>query len=148
MQHTEKKARNEARYLVCATNYVDSEFQKPGTKDWISQPGTLQEWVAFGFRRAEMIARKVREMKAWDAMPDKDGWVDDYDNEVIESVMADHGLKWPLESLVNESANDFVNRLVSEGRHIFKDGLISSGGDDNHSLEKAVEKMTYINFQI
>ena len=95
-----------------------------------------------------MIARKVREMKAWDAMPDKDGWVDDYDNEVIESVMADHGLKWPLESLVNESANDFVNRLVSEGRQIFKDGLISSGGDDNHSLEQAVEKMTYINFQI
>ena len=149
MEHTDKQAKKEARFLVCATNHVDSEFQKPGTQDWICQPGTLQEWVAFGFRRSEMIARKVREMKAWDTMPDKEGcgWVDDYDNKVIERVMADHGVKWPLESLVNESANDFVLRLVSEGRQIFKDGLISSGGDDNHSLEKALEKMTSFNCQ-
>ena len=146
MEHTDKQAKKEARFLVCATNHVNSEFQKPGTQDWICQPGTLQEWVAFGFRRSEMIARKVREMKAWDAMPDKDGcgWVDDYDTE---RVMADHGLKWLLESLVNESANDFVKRLESEGRKIFKDGLISSGVDDNQSLEKALEKMTSFNCQ-
>ena len=53
-------------------------------------------------------------------MPDKDGCgcVDDYDNEAIEKAVADHWVKWPLESLVNESANDFVKRLVFEWQQI------------------------------
>ena len=66
-------------------------------------------------------------------------------NYDTERVMADHGVKWPLESLVNESANDFVKRLESEGRKIFKDYLISSGVDDDQSLEKALEKITSFN---
>ena len=55
-------------------------------------------------------------------MSDKDGcgWVDDYDNEVIEKTVADHGVKWLLESLVNESANDFVKCLVFEWQQISK----------------------------
>ena len=53
-------------------------------------------------------------------MPDKDGcgWVDGYDNEAIEKAVADHWVKWPLESFVNESANDFVKRLVFEWQQI------------------------------
>ena len=146
MEHKDEKAEKEARYLALATEHVDSEFRKPGIHDWQFQPGTLQEWVAFRFRRSEMIARKIRAMRAWDAMPDKYGcgWVD---NEDIERVMADHRVKWPLEDLVKEKAEDFVDRLQGEGRKIFKDFCHESGVDDDQSLEKALEKMTSFNVQ-
>ena len=50
--------------------------------------------MSFRFRRSEMIARKIRAMRAWDTMPDKYGcgWVD---NEDIKRVMADHREKLP-----------------------------------------------------